>query len=452
MSPSVFSRYHEIGPDRTGEFVAKGYKYRHVFPHQVRYLPKCGPDGFQLAQRMCGSTHLDDSWEIVLYAHASALAEFPASIFFDDDLCWHQQQFGLIGQIATGNLIWRDKDLYSTVHQSDIVQRASRTPEHRTHLQNRFKGWNYMLLNAILNFAVEHSVHSVYTPTADWALRHTDPSRNVQRDLFERIYDEQPHAMFRAERAGNWWKINVQKNEHRLVRPETRSMPLPAEKTICLCHDVERGLGHLDCDPAFAKHADIAGPKYLETMLKIERSMDVKATYNIVGTLVPELRQAVENEGHCLGFHSYDHADFENTKQLDRCRGVDYRLKGYRPPQSKLTRELSDENLCYYNFEWLASSTYSLGIDAPHLEHRLVKIPIAFDDYALYSERMAWLNWEQQALRTLAENDFVAFSLHDCYAQFWLPHYERFLEKILALGSLKTMNEVLNRVLMSHAA
>src|SRR6202007_1316203 len=119
--------------------------------------------------------------------------------------------------------------------QSDLVQRASRQPEHRTHLQNRFKGWNYMLLNAILNFAVEHGVKTIYVPTATWTLCHTDPSRNVQRALFERIYDQQVHATFRADPAGQWWMVDVQKNRHRLIRPEIKTDTHPREKVICLC-------------------------------------------------------------------------------------------------------------------------------------------------------------------------------------------------------------------------
>ena len=186
-------------------------------------------------------------------------------------------------------------------------------------------------------------------------------------------------------------------------------------------------------------------------MLRVERRLSVKATYNIVGQLLPSAREQIEADGHGLAFHSYDHRDFERSGQLAPCRSIDYRLKGYRPPQSKITSELSDETLCFYNFEWLASSSYSLGIDTPQMGNRLVKIPIAFDDYELYRSGLDWETWEAQALATIRQNEFVAFSLHDCYAPFWLPHYQRFLERVCALGRLQTMNDVLNRVLMSHA-
>jgi hypothetical protein len=238
IEPSV-SRYREISPERTDEFLAKGYKYRHVFAHQLYFLPKCGPDGFQLARQMCGSNRLDESWEIVLYAHACELNEFPEPIFFDDELCWHQQQFGKAGQVAAVDLVLRGTDLYSMAHQSDLVQRASRQRQFRTRLQNVFKGWNHMLLNAILNFAVEHSVQNIYTPTATLALRNTDPARKVQRALFERIYDQQVQALFRTTAAGEWWKIDVKESLHRLIRPETKIEAWPQDKVICLCHDIE---------------------------------------------------------------------------------------------------------------------------------------------------------------------------------------------------------------------
>ena len=44
-----------------------------------------------------------------------------------------------------------------------------------------------------------------------------------------------------------------------------------------------------------------------------------------------------------------------------RVATIDYRIKGYRPAQSRITAELTDANLAFHNFEWLASSRYSLG-------------------------------------------------------------------------------------------
>ena len=44
-----------------------------------------------------------------------------------------------------------------------------------------------MLLNSILNFAMEKGLKRFYSSTADWTIRHIPFSRHIQRDLFDRI-------------------------------------------------------------------------------------------------------------------------------------------------------------------------------------------------------------------------------------------------------------------------
>src|SRR5262249_49876973 len=122
-----------------------------------------------------------------------------------------------------------------------------------------------------------------------------------------------------------------------------------------------------------------------------------------------------------------------------------------RPPQSKLTAELSDANLLFHNFEWLASSKYSLGITAPVLANRLVKIPIGFDDFPLYKEDLSYEAWLKRALDSINKNHFVAFCLHDCYGSFWLPYYKEFLHQIRRLGKLKTLNQVSSEIILANA-
>ena len=117
--------FREITADRADEFVARGYKRRHFFPHRVYHLPKCGPDGFKIAGWMCGIDDPSAMWEIVLYADGPALAEFPSDLFFDDDLIWHQQQFGRSGQIATASLVLDGETVHSITHVSD---RSSESP------------------------------------------------------------------------------------------------------------------------------------------------------------------------------------------------------------------------------------------------------------------------------------------------------------------------------------
>jgi peptidoglycan/xylan/chitin deacetylase (PgdA/CDA1 family) len=194
-------------------------------------------------------------------------------------------------------------------------------------------------------------------------------------------------------------------------------------------------------------------------MLSIERELGIKATYAVVGTLVPESRGRIERDGHCLAFHSYDHridqstspVSAEHADQLSRSRAIDYRLKGYRTPQSRITPELADENLCFHNFEWLASSAHSFGFDKPCLENRIVKIPIHFDDFALHRDGMAYDTWEAEAIATIENNRFVAFGLHDCYGDLWLPRYAGFLKKIRELGRLVTINQVSDEVFLQNA-
>ena len=438
-----------ITADRSDEFVRKGYRQRWFFPHTVRYLPKCGPDGFKIARWMCGDVSPDQIWELVLHAAPSLVAQFPSDLFFDDDIVWHQQQFGRAGQIATANLVVRGSELFTMVHISDLVQRISRRRSLKTRIENRFKGWNHMLLNGILNFAAGLGLERIYVANSDWALQHTDPDRTVGREMFRRVYDRNVGELFDVKSAPPWWSIDVSRNANRLVVPEPGEEDIADDKKICVCHDVERGMGHTDSDPEFAARADATAPEYLERMIAIERQMGVKATYAVVGTLVPELRDRIEQDGHCLAFHSWDHRIGED--QLGGCRTVDYRLKGYRVPQSRITTELTDENLCFHNFEWLASSSDSFGFAEPRLENRIVKIPVHFDDFLMFRDGLAYEAWEAEALATIEENRFVAFGLHDCYGEFWLPRYAAFLKKVRRLGRLMTMNQVADEVFLRNA-
>ena len=447
-SPTV-SYFRQISEDRTEEFLRKGYKKRHFFPHKIYYLRKCGPDGFKLANWMRGQCNLDQLWEIVIYADSPVIDEFPQALFFDDDVVWHQQQFGKSGQVASANLVRAGDNLYSMVHISDLVQRISRRREFKTRIENRFKGWSHILLNSILNFAIENDIVTIHSPVSDWALTNTDPKRTVQKELFERVYDRSLHRNFVARREGNWWTWSVAENRDRAVIAEPRQELFQNGKIVCVCHDIEGGFGHVETDADFAALADKTSPHNLRQMLRIENELGVKATYNVLGCLMKEVRATIEADGHCVAFHSYDHKI--NTDQLPSCREIDYRIKGYRPPQSKITAELTDANLCFHNFEWLASSTHSLGISSPIMGNRIVKIPIRFDDFDLYKGKVDFERWSREAINIINDSDFVAFCLHDCYGSFWLPHYKDFLGQIVQCGKLKTLNEVSNEVILAHS-
>jgi len=441
--------YREVKPDRLKNFLAKGFKKRHFFPHTIYHIPKCGPDGYKLARRMCAETDENRLWEVILYADKEWIEEFRPDIFFDKDLLWHEQHFGKAGQIASANLIIREPDLYTNVHISDLVQRISRFREYKTRIETKFKGWPHMLMNSVLNFAVENGLRTVYCPTSELAMKHTDPKRTVQRALFHRVYDGSVEKYSGVSKEGGWWRIEVVPNMKKIVMADRKEEKGQCNhRRIAVCHDVEGGLGHFNVDQAFACRAE----KYFEAnvagILEIEAQASVRATYNVVGRHLPKIRERIEGSGHCIGFHSFSHDDSGN--QLSRCREVDYRIKGYRPPRSRIADGL-DRGLCEHNFEWLASSAYSLQKKAPVMENRIVKIPIHLDDFSLFKGEMEYMEWEAHALSLLDRHRFVAVSLHDCYAHLWLPFYREFLRKLRDSATLTTLNEVAEVVTLESA-
>jgi hypothetical protein len=427
---------------------------RHYFPHRVVRLRKGGPDGLILAQRMCrDSLAPGQLWELVLYALPPVRDEFPAELFFDSDIVWHQQQFGLDGHIATAAMVEDGNDLYVLNLVSDVVQRIGRRRDLKTRVENRFKGWAHLLVNAALDLARDAGHEKVLVATADWALAHTDRNRTVQRALFDRVYDGSVGSPFRARRIGDWWELDVAANASTALRPEIGSIWSDGDPTICVCHDIERGWGHLTEEPDFAAVADAESPAHLDRMLAIEADAGIRATYSVVGFLVPELRDAIDAGGHCIAFHSFDHAgpDEEGVDdQLRQCRHVDYRIKGYRPAQSRLTAELTDTNLAVHNFEWLASSRHSLGFAEPLLRNGVVRIPILFDDFALHTGADREV-WEAAGLAELREHDVAAFSLHDCYGSHWMDGYGQLLRRVSDLGRLRTLDEVAAREFLANA-
>jgi hypothetical protein len=477
MRMTVLQRYREIAESRRPEALAKGYKHRYFFPHLFRYLPKCGPDGFKLALRMCGPIGTDASWEIVLYAANDAISDLPADLFADDEIVWHQQHFGRLGHIASANLVLDGHRLFSFVHISDLVQRVSRRREYKTRVEARFKGWHRMLLNAIMNFAVESRCAEVLIPTAEFALQNTALLRRPKAQMFHRLYDHDTETFYSVTCQGHWRVLNVEDNRERIIIAKRQEDTLLRQKRICVCHDVEADLGSTTYNVVARKRARQSSSAAVSAMLKIEADVGIKATYNVVGCLLPSVQQVIRNEQHCISFHSFDHRvdkrrfgtalvawiaerllakPFQQPVrptlyQLRRCRTVDYRVKGYRVPQSRITGDLTPENLCYHNFEWLASSVRSLGITEPTVKNRLVYIPIHFDDWPLHSRRRDYISWEKRAIATIRAHHFVAFCLHDCYADRWLPFYERFLCEIRELGVFSTLDDVAAETFLTAA-
>lgn len=473
MTRDSSMRFRELAADRVGEWVGFGFRQRHFFPHRTFYLRKALPDGYKLAVRSGFRPDPKQLWEVVLFALPPALDELPADLFFDDDLLWHRQQFSLVGQIAAASILTQGPQLYTAAHHSDLVQRISRRREYKTRVDARFHGWDRMLLNSILAFAEEQGITTVNVPTSEYARAQADPNRSVEPELFDRVYDRHVRDHYDVRPSGNWWAIDVAPNRRRVLRGEPKTETRPTTKTICLCHDIERGLGHREAEPAFVEVANATSAATLEAMLDTEHNVGVRATYNVVGSIMPEIRDQIEPAGHCLGFHTFDHSldrrgfrarsllarrlglgtvpDGTPTRlQLGRCRTVDYRVKGYRPAQSRLGADTDDGSLAHHNFEWLASSSTSLGISAPCIENGIVKIPIRFDDFPLH-RGTPYEQWEARIFEFAGDNGFLALSLHDCYGPMWLDHYPAFLDRLRDLGAIKTLDEVAAEVTLQDA-
>ncbi len=428
---------HDAPEHYRASFVAAGYNPSFFFPHRVHWLPKCGPDGLKLASRMCGVEDPGQLWQIVLYAMSPATDEFPSEMFFDSDLLWHQQHFTRAGQVASVDLAVSGNTLFTMAHQSDLVQRIARRRPLKTRVEKIFKGWHHLLLNAVGCFAAERGFAEIRVPMSRLAMKHTDRARTVQPELFERVYDRAVRHRFSVTEAGDWWAIDVAKNRPAIVPMNRVEERLERGKTVCIGHDIERGDGHRDVDPDFARRADAESPAALGRMLAMENDAGIRATYSVVGRFLDEVRGTIEGDGHCLAFHSYDH-DLTRD-QLVACRKVDYRIKGYRPPQSRITDELAGDRLPWHNFEWLASS---FRFAVPRLENRLVKIPILLDDFPLHTGKLTYGAWHRRALDAIRTRDFVAVSLHDCYSAHWLPYYDQLLEDIKTLAHPRTKDEV----------
>jgi hypothetical protein len=401
------SVYREVTADRADEYAAKGHPRRQFFPHRIYHLPKCGPDGYKLAARLCGHDDPAAMWEMVLYADPATIADFPPDLFFDDDVVWHRQQFGRPGQVATANVVVDGTTVHSMGHLSDLVQRIGRRHEHKAKIGSRFRNWAHMLLNAVVAFAAERGAREVRTPAARLAMRQTDPAREVHPELFWRVYDRAVTTLVPARRDGEWWVVDVQAARERLVIPTRRVESRARRPAVCICHDV----------------ASVRG---LKAVREIEVRLGVRATYFVPGSLMSQAKDVLGQERHCLAFRSFGDAA---GGQLDRCRDVDNRLKGYRPPESRMTAELSDRNLLFHNFEWLAGSPASLGVARPELRAGVVRLPVPFTGHELRS-----------------------FCLDGRRAADWLPGYPDFLERARGMGELKTLDEVAADVTLAAAA
>ncbi len=423
------------------EFVQRGFAAKDVFPHRADVIGKHYPDTLlQLEKRGVPSAELPACRLCQMNLYSDHLAGLPDELFTNPALNWHNQQLGQKGLIAAAGLAIQDSALIVTLMQSDLCQQlfrhAALKQSCKTIVDNRFGHWYRILFNAILDFALESGIAAVYCPTAEWILSVTP--RRIQPELFQRIYNH-PGLFYVANRVtrqgAEYWEVPLQQNADRVVRLTPADIPPPVPgRRICIFHDIE-------------ENVDTAIPaeecrRNLTAMLAIEREFGCRATYNVVGNLFERARSEIRDAGpHCIAFHSYNHV-LSEADQLARCRKVDKQVKGYRPPRSVITPEVSDERLSYYNFEWLASSSRSLGHNNITLENGIVKIPISADDYPLAMGRVDFGEWRRRLIDSADGSALLAFGLHDCYARCWLDSYPALLESLAALGTFVTADEL----------
>jgi hypothetical protein len=182
-------------------------------------------------------------------------------------------------------------------------------------------------------------------------------------------------------------------------------------------------------------------------MLAIEKNHDVRATYNILGSLFKRKRDEIWTSDwrHSLAFHSFNH-DLADQTQLEQCRKIDLQVRGYRPPRSIIMPEVTDYRLSFLNFEWIASGERGLGFSCPTLQNGIVKIPILTDDYPLVTGQMDYPQWEGRLLEEARQRKFLAFGFHDCYASKWLDSYPDLLDRLVSIGDFITADETCDRV------
>jgi hypothetical protein len=427
-------------------FTERGFRAREFFPHDVIALPKPYADTHLcLEKRGVSRRRIASGQHIQLNVYSNWLGGFPDALFADQAVNWHGQQFGRKGLIAAAGLFIEGRSGVVTYLQSDICQQIYRSPSLNhaasARLDTRFRYWYRILFNAILDFASDRGLDIVHSPTADHIVGAT--KKRIDPGLFTQIYDSvgERYACRRdtIDRA-EYWSVALKDNHDRIARLNHTPMPeTPAtdRKVICICHDIESNIDtnvpEVECREA------------LYRMLAIERAHGVRATYQVLGRLFRDLAPVIlASDSHALAFHSYDH-QIGDPSQLARTREVDLQVKGYRPPQSKLTADLSDYILAYWNFEWLLSSWLTFGFHEPRVENGIVKIPVHLDDWPLHTNQLTRAQWMARLREELSKRDTLVISLHDCYARQWLDWYPELLTELQGLGELWTCDQVVNR-------
>jgi hypothetical protein len=440
---------------RSANFVSLigGVARRAIFPHKLIAIHKPYPDAKVLLERRgLQRQDLEHGEFIQLNLYTTNFYGLPKELFMHPEVNWHRQQLGQIGLIAAAGLWIRDSVATVSTLQSDLCQQLYRHSALKrlckTQVDTRFKYWYAILFNALLNFCIDLKIATIHSPTGQQVVSNT--RKAIEPTLFHRIYDY-PSKAYSCRKIwvgpAQYWEVPVHGNASRVTRlSESKGDAYLGGtiKRICVFHDVE---GNVDTPVSSAECVD-----NLDRMLQIEQCLDLNATYNILGTLfsrkIAQVRAS--NPKHSIGFHSFNH-ELTDLTQLPQCRRVDLRVRGYRPPKSRITSELSDYNLTKFNFEWFACGARSLGYASCNLENGIAKIPIHFDDYSLFLGK-PYEQWENELLGHARATPFFSFCLHDCYAGKWLGRYRELLIKLASIKSLATADEICDYLFLNGAA
>ena len=221
--PAVIDAAMKVARDAS-EFVRRGFRAREFFPHEVVWLPKPYPDTFlQLERRGVTRARAVAGACVQINVYSSRLDGLPEALFTDRAVNWHGQQYGKKGLIAAAGLFVEGRSAFVTLLQSDLCQQIHRSPELKraasARLNNRFRYWYLIVMNAILDFACDRDLERVYSPTAAHIVATT--RKPVVRDLFEQIYDA-AGARYDCRRetvdGAEYWAVAPARNAARVVR------------------------------------------------------------------------------------------------------------------------------------------------------------------------------------------------------------------------------------------
>ena len=430
------SRYRLIDSSRRNEFIKRGHDKKYFFPHKFYYLPKSGPDGIQAADFLLGNITSNHYVEVVLYALPPLLDKFPQDLFFDKKLVWHQQHYYLPGHIATADFVVFNNTIYLLTYLSDTVQRIACYPQYQSSIKRRFKGWLRCLINAVLNYAVENKINTIYSPRADFRIQFTDPDREVKLPFFQRIYDQTLLKTLNITKEGNWWRIDLDKNLDKIILANKVDETLENKKIISLSHDI---------DSAIDKET-------LNTIAQMEKDSGIKANYHIPIAPLNDLRQVVESQNHSCSFiaeNDFFHKESENA--LPKCRKIDYRVKGVKKSQYLQEGLLNDDSLKCHNFEWIVIPSSELNANSSTFEKGLIKIPIHIHQDAFGSKQQDFTRWEEAVHHHLKTNTLTVIDFPIDLVSDNLDAYKQLLREISQLGSVKTFDEISAEIFFRHA-